>query len=1036
MATTAVMTSSSFLSIIRDNKLVEEEKLQTVLRALPAVAVTGDDALPIADALVEQKLLTRFQANLLLNGKSRSLRITSKYRLLDRLGAGGMGLVYLCEHIRMKRLVALKVLPNSQAKEPGNLERFYREAQAVAALKHPNIVQAYDVDTDNGIHYLVMEYIDGVNLEKLITKRGGLDPIRAAHYIAQAADGLQHAAERGLVHRDIKPSNLLLDREGYVKILDMGLARFFDTRTDNLTERFDNNAVIGTADFISPEQALNSHEVDTRADIYSLGCTFYYLLTGKAPFHDANITQKLLLHQIRDPMPLEEMVPGIDPGIVRVVMKMMEKKPEDRFQLPGEVVGALVDWTRDPIAPPSPEELPTNPLTIGTEKTASPSTVTNPGVTASFPRKAPRPSMGMVTERMTESAIRRMDGLPSPDAEYNKPTKKYWIIGGSLVFVAICAVAIAAIKPWDKQNRAIATKKTPDDVIPDDDVRPPYVLPPVADPKKKDKDPTPPAPKTQKLGSGFVRTVLDAKTARPAPQNADIRTSPTDVVILAGPDVKKKGRDEQPMLDALAKVAVGGKGGPNSQSMPIIPFALANAGNQNGPNTLVGYTTAGLHPLALSPTDYFATSDFVGVKPEYNCLVRQQIALPKGVVSVNAMVSELWDWSAAADGSTLKIYSGVLLFMGTAQRTVIIGAGENPLTIDFNGKTGYLTLSSDTEMTKPPAKDLKELIIRANLANLGNNPLVISGMHGNALKLDVPASSAPRLVVQGNGLNFKDKPFRLHFTKDQQLGLPKGAIHLDDAVLVMTAVTTFEMDRPLTLAKMGQLSASNAKGQLHWNAKISGSKLGITGAGTVVLTRPDNDYIGGTECWNGTLLLSAENGSPVGTGGVTLNSTSTLTGTGTIQKEVIVKGPATLMPGSTDGKPMTVNGPLAFQSTRIKGKDNKDVDRYPNMRFKLTSDVVRPMIYTNTQQAPNLFNAVLQYEISGGWKPTSSTKIYVLTNRSGLPIVNFFKDASHLGSVKSMDGKWTARISYQGNSLTGTTDGGNDVVLYDFAPSP
>src|SRR5208282_25378 len=156
--------------------------------------LTGEDALPAADALVEAGLLTRFQANLLLQGKSKSLRITSKYRLLDRLGAGGMGLVYLCEHIRMKRLVALKVLPNSQSKEPGNLERFYREAQAVAALKHTNIVQAYDADTDNGIHYLVMEYIDGINLEKLVSKHGPLDPIRSAHYIAQAAEGLQHAA--------------------------------------------------------------------------------------------------------------------------------------------------------------------------------------------------------------------------------------------------------------------------------------------------------------------------------------------------------------------------------------------------------------------------------------------------------------------------------------------------------------------------------------------------------------------------------------------------------------------------------------------------------------------------------------------------------------------------------------------------------------------------------------------------------------------------------------------------------------------------
>ena len=1033
MAITAVMTGSAFLSIVRDNKLVDEEKLQAVLRTLSPTTISGDDALPIADAIVEHRLLTRFQANLLLQGKSRSLRITSKYRLLDRLGAGGMGLVYLCEHIRMKRLVALKVLPNTQAKEPGNLERFYREAQAVAALKHQNIVQAYDVDTDNGIHYLVMEYIDGLNLEKLISDHGPLDPIRAAHYIAQAADGLQHAAERNLVHRDIKPSNLLLDREGYIKILDMGLARFFDTRTDNITERFDNNAVIGTADFISPEQALNSHDVDIRADIYSLGCTFYYLLTGKAPYHDANITQKLLLHQIRDPQPIEKLVPSIDPAIVEVVKRMMAKKPEDRYQLPGEVVGALVQWTQEPIAPPSREELPENPLTAGTDKSGTPSTLTNRGMTASMSRKAPRPSTGMVTERITESAIRRMDGLPTPDVEYGKTSKKRWIIGGAVLLAAIGGLILVATKPWASKNLVVVSKS--DDIYTRDDDTPQYEPTPLPLPNPKKKEVVPP-PKTQKLGTGFVRVVMDAKTARPGPQNTDIRATPTDVIFVAGPDVRKKGRDEQPMLDVLNKHLVGGKLGVTSQALPIVPFMYANAGNQNGPNTLVAVTSIGLHPLALNQTDYFATGDFVGAKPEHNCLVRHNAMLPKDLTTVNAVVSELFDWTAANEGSTLKVNSGTILFMGGAQKTVAVGAGSNPLTIDFNGRTGYLTLSSDTDMTKAAAKDpAKELVIRSSLANLGNNALVLSGLHGDVVRLDPSANGAPRLVVQGNGLNFKDKPFRVHFTKDSQLGQAKGMILLDDAVLAMTGANTIEVDRPLILGKTGQLAATVAKGQLRWNGKITGTKLGIWGSGSVVLARGDNDYVGGTEIWNSTLILATESGTPLGSGSVTLQPNSTLTGTGTINKEVFIKGGGTLQPGSADGKPITLNAPLICELTRIKGKDNKEVVRFPNVRFKLPNASAKTLVYMYAQQPLHLLNAVLQFEMVGNWKPTAATKVCLIENRSNQRVVNFFKDAPHLGTVKSLDGKWTARISYEGNSSSGTTVGGIDVMLYDFAPS-
>src|SRR4029450_5696071 len=209
-----------------------------------------------------------------------------KYKVLEKLGAGGMGQVFLCEHKLMRRRVAVKVLPTAKAEDPSSLARFYREAKAIAAVDHPNIVRAYDIDQDENLHFLVMEYVDGTNLQDLVKKVGPLDPSRACHYIYGAAVGLQHAHEIGLVHRDIKPGNILVDRAGVVKILDMGLARFFNDEEDILTKKYDEN-VLGTADYLAPEQALESHTVDIRADIYSLGATFYYLLTGSPPLPPA-----------------------------------------------------------------------------------------------------------------------------------------------------------------------------------------------------------------------------------------------------------------------------------------------------------------------------------------------------------------------------------------------------------------------------------------------------------------------------------------------------------------------------------------------------------------------------------------------------------------------------------------------------------------------------------------------------------------------------------------------------------------------------
>ena len=276
---------------------MEEPKLHAYVQETGRVVGLPTDPAKLAGLLVRDAILTYFQAEQLLQGKWKRFTI-GKYKVLEQLGSGGMGQVFLCEHKLMRRRVAVKVLPTAKAEDPSSLERFYREARAVAALDHPNIVRAYDIDQDENLHFLVMEYVDGTNLQDLVKKVGPLDVLRACHYIYGAAIGLQHAHEIGPGPPRHQAGQHPVDRSGVVKILDMGLARFFHDEDDILTKKYDEN-VLGTADYLAPEQALDSHTVDIRADIYSLGATFYFLLTGSAPFPEGTVAQKLIWHQNR-----------------------------------------------------------------------------------------------------------------------------------------------------------------------------------------------------------------------------------------------------------------------------------------------------------------------------------------------------------------------------------------------------------------------------------------------------------------------------------------------------------------------------------------------------------------------------------------------------------------------------------------------------------------------------------------------------------------------------------------------------------------
>jgi serine/threonine protein kinase len=352
----APTTTEQFLDLVRKSGLVEDQALTTFLESQRATSPGPDSPRELARAMVQGGLVTRFQADQVLAGKSKGFVLAGKYKLLEHLGSGGMGSVYLCEHVSMRRRVALKVLPIARAADASYLERFYREARAVAALDHPNIVRAHDIDHDGKLHFLVMEYVDGCSLQDVVSKHGPLEVARASHYMSQAAWGLQHAHEAGIVHRDIKPANLLVDRSGTVKILDMGLARFFHD-DDGLSKRFD-ETVLGTSDYLAPEQTLHSN-VDIRADIYSLGATFYYCLTGQTLFGEGRTAQKLIWHQIRQPKPIRTIRPEVPEELAAVIeQKMLAKEPAQRFEVPAQVCEALAPWTAEPIAPPPAEHLP------------------------------------------------------------------------------------------------------------------------------------------------------------------------------------------------------------------------------------------------------------------------------------------------------------------------------------------------------------------------------------------------------------------------------------------------------------------------------------------------------------------------------------------------------------------------------------------------------------------------------------------------------------------------------------------------------
>jgi WD40 repeat protein/serine/threonine protein kinase len=336
----AVPSVAALIEELRRLSLLEPEQLAELSGQL---AARFAEPRALAGELVRRGRLTPYQVNQLFQGRAGQL-ILGTFVLLERLGEGGMGQVFKARHRKLGRIVALKVIRKERLTGSDAVRRFRREIQAAALLSHPNIVLALDADEHEGTHSFAMEYVEGDDLSKLVKRHGPLPVEQACEVIRQAALGLQHAFERGLVHRDIKPHNLLrVHQSGVVKVLDMGLARLNahgedESSSTTLTQE---GAVMGTPDYIAPEQAMDSRSADIRADLYSLGCTFYFLLTGRVPFPGGTVMEKLFRHQTETPPPVRALRPDMPPLFAAVVDRLMAKRPADRFQTPAELVVAL-----------------------------------------------------------------------------------------------------------------------------------------------------------------------------------------------------------------------------------------------------------------------------------------------------------------------------------------------------------------------------------------------------------------------------------------------------------------------------------------------------------------------------------------------------------------------------------------------------------------------------------------------------------------------------------------------------------------------
>ena len=365
-------------------------------------------------------------------------QVFGSYTIENKIGEGGMGHVYHARHVTMDRDVALKVLTPKLMDSPDAVARFHREIKAAAKLQHPNIVTAFDAGEQDGLHFLVMEYVEGRDLSSYVKSKGPLSLKQAIKCTIQAAKGLAYAHEQNIIHRDIKPANLLVDRQGNVKVLDMGLARFeIESENQELTDLTGTGMVMGTIDYMAPEQSLDTRTADARSDIYSLGCTFWYLLTGKAIYAGDTLMKKLLAHREEAIPKLRELSSKVPERIDQVFHKMVAKDKDDRYQSMQEVIDALQDSLkkRSPSDSSSDMSMAADPKLASFLKDGDPSKATTPNMEYEDSKSHTAAEQATLIGEVTSGSSTRK---PKPSAALpvgKLPKWAYGIVAGVLVLI-------------------------------------------------------------------------------------------------------------------------------------------------------------------------------------------------------------------------------------------------------------------------------------------------------------------------------------------------------------------------------------------------------------------------------------------------------------------------------------------------------------------------------------------------------------------------------------------------------------------------
>ncbi len=331
-----------FVADIANSGLISPAELDRYLAGFSADP-EADAPARFARLLIQIQKLTPYQARKLLAGATRGFFLGG-YRILRSLGEGGMGKVFLAVREGTQLKVAIKVLPPKKALEESQaLQRFRREIELSQRVKHPNLARTFDFGEEDGVHFMVLEYVPGESLYHVVKGEGG-GPLRvpdASRFFLKVAGGLEAAHAAGLIHRDIKPSNIMITPDGDARILDLGLAR----ATGEETALTRPNVVVGTLDYASPEQLVNATAVDRRSDLYSLGCTLYFTLAGRAPFEGGDIVYKIFKQRMEDPEPLERVARGVPAAFAAIVRKLMAKNPDDRYSTCDELRADLARWT-------------------------------------------------------------------------------------------------------------------------------------------------------------------------------------------------------------------------------------------------------------------------------------------------------------------------------------------------------------------------------------------------------------------------------------------------------------------------------------------------------------------------------------------------------------------------------------------------------------------------------------------------------------------------------------------------------------------